>query len=71
MQGLKDPSLEIEVYSLERSYDSDHATELEWDGEHCVPIKSKHVSAIVEMIDSVAQEPGVLSRSEVSGRCVR
>ena len=62
VHGLKDPGLKLHRRLLKQYCDPHCVTVLEWDGEHRVPIQTRHVNAIIEQIYSVAREIGVLNR---------
>lgn len=62
VHGLQDPGLELHREML-RSYCSPGSvTLIEWDGDHRLPIQTKHVNPIVEQIHSLAIQTGALRK---------
>ncbi|KAK4697077.1 hypothetical protein P7C71_g946, partial [Lecanoromycetidae sp. Uapishka_2] len=59
VHGSHDQGLELHRQLRDR-YCEGGARLTEWDGNHRVPIKTKDVAAIVQQIDVVAKEEGVL-----------
>ncbi|KAL4893535.1 serine hydrolase FSH [Aspergillus ambiguus] len=56
VHGLKDPVLDRHRELLREYCDPLHATLLEWEGDHRMPIKSGEVEPIVEQIHKTARE---------------
>jgi hypothetical protein len=55
VHGLKDPGLERHRDLLRDYCNPLHATLLEWDGDHRIPIKSRDVDTVVQEIHKAAQ----------------
>lgn len=59
VHGLNDPDLHLHRAFL-NDYCSEEARLVEWDGQHRVPIKTKDVRPVVDVILDVAQATGIL-----------
>jgi predicted esterase len=60
VHGLRDPGLELHRLLLEQCCEEGSTRLVEWDGDHRLPIKTKDVSPVVEVIIAVATETGIL-----------
>ena len=60
VHGLQDPGLELHREMLRCYCSPSSVTLIEWEGDHRLPIQSKHVNPIVEQIQSLALQTGAL-----------
>ena len=70
VHGMQDPGLDFHKQLLD-NYCEDNARVTEWEGNHRVPIKTKDVAAVVQQIDQVAKEEGVLESVDGDSRRCR
>lgn len=62
IHGLQDPGLELHREMLRCYCSPSSVTLIEWEGDHRLPIQSKHVNPIVEQIHSLAWQTGALRK---------
>lgn len=62
VHGLQDPGLELHRDMLRCYCSPSSVTLIEWEGDHRLPIRSKHVGPIVEQIHSLAWQTGALRK---------
>lgn len=62
VHGLEDPGLELHREMLRCYCSSSSVTLIEWEGDHRLPIQSKHVNPIVEQIHTIAWQTGALRK---------
>lgn len=60
VHGLQDPGIHLHRRLLQQYCESSTTTLIEWDGNHRVPIKSVDVDRIVDAIDNLARQTGVI-----------
>lgn len=60
VHGLQDPGIHLHRRLLQQYCDPASATVIEWEGTHRVPIKSVDVDRIVDAIDNLARQTGVI-----------
>lgn len=58
MHGLRDPGLQLHRQLREEFCQTDSTRLIEWDGDHCVPVKSKDVLLVVQQIRKLEVETG-------------
>jgi len=61
VHGLKDKELHLHQQLLDQCCAKGSTRLVEWDGEHRMPIKTRDVNAVVDVILAVARETGVLT----------